>query len=107
MLKSLQHNVILKEVEEKHTYNGIVLPANISVNKTMFAKIIALPDTSLDTKQLQVGQIVLLGYSPLWENKYLHIIDNEKYYIINEYAILGIIHDNNILELLNINEENK
>ena len=107
MLKPLHHNLILKEVKEKHNYNGIILPPNISVNKIMFAKIVALPENELDIKNLEVGQIVLLGYSPLWENKYKHIIDGEEYYIINEYSILAIIRDNNILELLNTNEENK
>lgn len=105
-MKPLHGNIILKELSEKKTFKGIIIPNQAAVNQITFAKVIALPDEPLDTKNLKVGDYVALGYSPVWGKKYKHKIDNEDYLIINEYAILAIIKDGELVRLINTEENN-
>ena len=100
-MKPLNGNIILKEIEEDRTFKGIILPKEVSVNKVMFAQIVALPN-NLNTKNLKEGQYVILGYSPIWAKKYRYKYQDEYYFIVNEYAILGIIHDKETFDLLNV-----
>lgn len=100
MLKPLNNNIILKEVSEKKKFKGIVIPPQVTANQVIFAKVIALPKKPLETQDLKVGDYVVLGYSPVWEKRYKHKIDNEDYLIVNEYAILAIVN-NDLLDLVN------
>lgn len=99
-MKPLHGNIILKEIPEKKTFKGIIIPQQAAVNQITFAKVIALPDEPLDTKNLNVGDYVALGYSPVWGKKYKHHINDEDYLIINEYAILAIIKDAELMDLI-------
>lgn len=97
-MKPLNGQIILQEVEQNKKFKGIYLPKEYDVNKVMIAKIIALPD-KLESKNLKTGQYVILGYSPIWVNKFRYKYKDEYYFIVNEYSILGIINDNTISEL--------
>ena len=57
-------------------------------------------------EDLKVGDYVVLGYSPVWEKKFKHKIFDEEYLIVDEYAILAIIKDSNLLELVDTEEKN-
>lgn len=102
----LNGHVILKEISEKKLFKGIIIPKQLAANQITFAKVIALPKENLDTKNLKVGDYVILGYSPVWEKKYKHKIFNEEYLIVDEYAILAIIKDSELLDLVDV-EDNK
>ena len=65
MIKPLDHNIILKEVSQKEQFKGIIIPKQLAANQIIFAKVIALPDKPLNTKNLKVGNYVVLGYSPV------------------------------------------
>ena len=106
MLKPLHGNIILKEISEKKQFKGIIIPKQFATNQIIFAKVIALPDKELHIKNLKVGQYVVLGYSPVWEKKYKHRYNNEDYLIVDEYAILAIVNDNELLELIDVEENN-
>ena len=104
MLKPLHGNIILKEIPEKKQFKGIIIPKQFAANQIIFAKIIALPEEELHIKDLKIGQYVVLGYSPVWEKKYKHRYNNEEYLIVDEYAILAIVNDNELLELIDVEE---
>lgn len=104
MLKPLNGNIILKEIPEKKQFKGIIIPKQFAANQIIFAKVIALPEEELHIKNLKIGQYVVLGYSPVWEKKYKHKYNNEEYLIVDEYAILAIINDNELLELIDVEE---
>lgn len=104
MLKPLHGNIILKEIPEKKQFRGIIIPKQFAANQIIFAKIIALPEEELHIKDLKIGQYVVLGYSPVWEKKYKHRYNNEEYLIVDEYAILAIVNDNELLELIDVEE---
>ena len=99
-----KNNILIKKIEEKNNFKNIIIPDSIDVNHIMFAQIVAIPKEPLFTKNLKVNDYVILGYSPVWDKKFKHIIDEETYYIVSEHAILSIIVDNNILELMKIEE---
>lgn len=104
MLKPLHGNIILKEIPEKKQFRGIIIPKQFAANQIIFAKIIALPEEELHIKDLKIGQYVVLGYSPVWEKKYKHRYNNEEYLIVDEYAILAIVNDNELLEFIDVEE---
>ncbi len=104
MLKPLNGNIILKEIPEKKQFKGIIIPKQFTANQIIFAKVIALPEEELHIKDLKIGQYVVLGYSPVWEKKYKHKYNNEEYLIIDEYAILAIVNNNELLELIDVEE---
>lgn len=104
MLKPLHGNIILKEIPEKKQFKGIIIPKQFAANQIIFAKIIALPEEELHIKDLKIDQYVVLGYSPVWEKKYKHKYNNEEYLIVDEYAILAIVNDNELLELIDVEE---
>ncbi len=104
MLKPLHGNIILKEIPEKKQFKGIIIPKQFAANQIIFAKVIALPEEELHIKNLKIGQYVVLGYSPVWEKKYKHKCNNEEYLIVDEYAILAIVNDNELLELIDVEE---
>ena len=104
MLKPLHGNIILKEIPEKKQFKGIIIPKQFAANQIIFAKIIALPEEELHIKDLKIGQYVVLGYSPVWEKKYKHKYNNEEYLIVDEYAILAIVNDNELIELIDVEE---
>lgn len=104
MLKPLNGNIILKEIPEKKQFKGIIIPKQFAANQIIFAKVIALPEEELHIKNLKIGQYVVLGYSPVWEKKYKHKYNNEEYLIVDEYAILAIVNDNELLELIDVEE---
>lgn len=106
MFQPLNGKIILKEIKEKKMFKGIIIPQQLAANQIIFAKVVALPKEPLDTKQLNIDDYVVLGYSPVWERKYKHKIYNEEYLIVDEYAILAIIKDSELLELADT-EENK
>ena len=45
-----------------------------------------------------------MGYSPVWEKRYTHKYEDEKYLIVDEYAILAIIDDSELIELIDVEE---
>ena len=104
MLKPLNGNIILKEIPEKKQFKGIIIPKQYAANQIIFAKIIALPDKELHIKNLKIGQYVVLGYSPVWEKRYTYKYEDEKYLIVDEYAILAIINDSELIELIDVEE---
>nr|DAW34209.1 MAG TPA: 10 kDa chaperonin [Caudoviricetes sp.] len=104
MLKPLNGNIILKEIPEKKQFKGIIIPKQFAANQIIFAKVIALSEEELHIKNLKIGQYVVLGYSPVWEKKYKHKYNNEEYLIVDEYAILAIVNDNELLELIDVEE---
>ena len=103
MIKPLDHNIILKEVSQKEQFKGIIIPKQLAANQIIFAKVIALPDKPLNTKNLRVGNYVVLGYSPVWEKRYKHKIYDKDYLIVDEYAILAIVNDE-MLELIDVED---
>lgn len=103
-MRPLNGNIILKEIKEKKKFKGIIIPQQLVANQITFAKVIALPDKPLDTKELKVGDYVVLGYSPIWEKKYKHKLYDKEYLIVNEYSILAIIKDPELLDLADTEE---
>ena len=103
-MKPLNGHIILKEISEKKSFKGIIIPKQLAANQIIFAKVVALPEKELDTKNLKEGDYVILGYSPVWEKKYKHKIYNEEYLIVDEYAILAIIKDPELLDLVDVEE---
>ena len=73
-MKPLNGHIILKEISEKKTFKGIIIPKQLAANQITFAKVISLPQEKLNTKNLKVGDYVILGYSPVWEIKFKHKI---------------------------------
>ena len=100
-MRPLNGNIILQEIPENKTFKGIIIPKQLAANQVTFAKVIALPKEELNTKDLKINDYVVLGYSPVWEKKFKHKIYNEDYLIVNEYAILAIIKDLELLDLVN------
>ena len=105
-MKPLNGHIILKEIQEKKTIKGILIPKQYAANQIIFAKVLALPDEELDTKDLKVNDYVVLGYSPVWEKKFKHKINGEDVLIVNEYAILAIIKDAELMDLVDVEEIN-
>ena len=103
-MRPLNGNIILKEIKEKKKFNWIIIPQQLVANQITFAKVIALPDKPLDTKELKIGDYVILGYSPVWEKKYKHKLYDKEYLIVNEYSILAIIKDPELLDLADTEE---
>ena len=68
----LKGRIILKEIQEKKLFKGIIIPQQLAANQITFAKVIALPKEPLDTHNLKIGDYVVLGYSPIWEKKFKH-----------------------------------
>lgn len=101
-MRPLNKRIILKEIQEKKRFKGIIIPKQFAANQITFAKVIALPKEELDTKNIKVGDYVVLGYSPIWEKKFKHKIYDEDYLIVDEYSILAIINDTEILSLADI-----
>lgn len=104
MLKPLHGNIILKEIPEKKTFKGLIIPKQYAANQIIFAQVIALPEEEIHIKDLKVGQYVVLGYSPVWEKRYKHRYNDEDFLIVDEYAILAIVNDNELLELIDTEE---
>ncbi len=104
-MQPLNGRIILQEISEKKTFKGIIIPKQLAANQIIFAKVIALPKEELNTKDLKVGDYVVLGYSPVWEKRYKHRIYNQDYLIVDEYAILAIIKDPELLDLVNVEEK--
>lgn len=105
-MQPLNGRVILKEISEKKLFKGIIIPKQLAANQITFAKVIALPKDELNTKNLKVGDYVVLGYSPVWEKKFKHKIYDEEYLIVDEYAILAIIKDPELLDLVDVEDDN-
>lgn len=103
-MKPLNGRIILKEVLEKKLFKGIIIPKQLAANQITFAKVIAMPKEELDTKNLKIGDYVILGYSPVWEKKFKHRINNEDYLIVDEYSILAIINESKLLDLVDVEE---
>ena len=40
----------------------------------------------------------------MWEKRYKYKYENEEYFIVNEYAILAIVNDDEIFELIDMEE---
>lgn len=104
MIKPLNGNILLKKIPEKKQFKGIIIPKQFAANQIIFAKVIALPDKKLNIRNLKIGQYVILGYSPVWEKRYKYKYENEEYFIVNEYAILAIVNDDEIFELIDMEE---
>lgn len=104
-MQPLKGRIILKEIQEKKSIKGIIIPKQYAANQITFAKVVALPKEELDTKDLMVGDYVVLGYSPVWEKKFKHKIHDEDYLIVDEYAILAIIKDVELLDLVNLEDK--
>ena len=100
----LNGNIILKEIPQKNVFKHIIIQPQLAANQIIFAKVIALPKEQLSIKNIKVNDYVVLGYSPVWKKKYTHTIENEEYIIVNEYAILAIVNDGELLDLINIEE---
>ena len=103
-MRPLNGHIILKEISEKKSFKGIIIPKQLAANQIIFAKVIALPKENLNTKDLKEGDYVILGYSPVWEKKYKHKIYDQYYLIVDEYAILAIIKDPELLDLVDVEE---
>ena len=73
-MQPLNGRIILQEISEKKSFKGIIIPKQLAANQITFAKVISLPKEELDTKDLKVGDYVILGYSPVWEKNYKHKI---------------------------------
>jgi len=99
-MKPLKGHIILKEIQEKKTIKGIIIPKQIAANQIVFARVIALPEETLDTKDLKVGDYVVLGYSPVWEKKFKHKLYDEEYLIVDEYSILAIVKNSELMDLI-------
>lgn len=106
LMQPLNGHIILKEIQEKKTFKGIIIPKQYAANQITFAKVIALPKEELNTKNLKVGDYVVLGYSPVWEKKFKHKIYGQDYLIVDEYAILAIISNADALRLVDVEESN-
>lgn len=105
-MQPLNGHIILKELSEKKSFKGIIIPKQFAANQITFAKVVALPKEELNTKGLNIGDYVVLGYSPVWEKKFKHKIFDEEYLIVDEYAILAIIKDPELLDLVDVEENN-
>lgn len=103
-MQPLNNHIILKQLQENKSLKGLIIPKQYAANQIIFAKVVALPKEKLDTKNLKVGNYVVLGYSPVWEKKYKHKIGNSEYLIVDEYAILGIIEDPELLDRINLED---
>ena len=101
----LKWRIILKEIQEKKLFKGIIIPQQLAANQITFAKVITLPKEPLDTHNLKIGDYVVLGYSPIWEKKFKHKINDKEYLIVDEYAILAIITDAELLDLVDMEEK--
>ena len=103
-MKPLNGHIILKEIQEKKMFKGIIIPTQLAANQITFAKVVALPEKELDTKNLKIGDYVVLGYSPVWEKKYKHKYDGKEYLIVDEYAILAVVTDVELMDLIDVEE---
>lgn len=104
-MKLINKYIMLKELHEKKMFKGIIIPSQTMVNQIIFAKVVNLPDEPLDTKNLKVGDYVVLGYSPVWEKKFKHKYNGEEYLFVNEYSILAIVADAELLDLIDVEDE--
>ena len=104
-MQPLNGHIILKEISEKKSFKGIIIPKQLAANQITFAKVIALPKEKLNIKNLKIGDYVVLGYSPVWEKKFKHKIHDEEYLIVDEYAILAIIKDLELLDLVDVEDK--
>lgn len=104
-MQPLNGHIILKEISEKKSFKGIIIPKQLAANQITFAKVIALPKEKLNIENLKVGDYVVLGYSPVWEKKFKHKIYDKEYLIVDEYAILAIIKDPELLDLVNVEDK--
>lgn len=103
-MKPLNGRVILKKINEKKKFKGIIIPQQAVANQITFAKVVMLPDEPLDTTDLQVNDYVVLGYSPIWNKKYNYKIEDEEYLVVNEYSILAIVKDAELLNMIDTEE---
>lgn len=103
-MQPLNGRIILKEITEKKLFKGIIIPQQYAANQITFAKVVALPKEELNTKDLSINDYVVLGYSPVWEKKFKHKINDEDYLIVDEYAILAIIKDPELLDLVDMED---
>lgn len=101
-MQPLNNHIILKQLQENKSLKGLIIPKQYAANQITFAEVIALPKEELDIKNLKIGDYVVLGYSPVWEKKYKHKVNNEEYLIVDEYAILGIVKDPELLDRINL-----
>ena len=106
ILKTINNKIILREIPENKTIKGIIIPQQLAANRILFAKIIKLPNTKLDNQLLQEGQLVILGFSPIWEKKFTYKLNKDKYIIVDEYAIIGIIDVDKAIDLIDIDKFN-
>ena len=104
-MQPLNGHIILKEISEKKSFKGIIIPKQLAANQITFAEVIALPKEKLNIENLKVGDYVVLGYSPVWEKKFKHKIYDKEYLIVDEYAILAIIKDPELLDLVNVEDK--
>ena len=104
-MQPLNGHIILKEISEKKSLKGIIIPKQLAANQITFAKVIALPKEHLNIENLKVGDYVVLGYSPVWEKKFKHKIYDEEYLIVDEFAILAIIKDPELLDLVDMEDK--
>ena len=104
MITPINKNIVLKEIEEKKTINGIIIPKTVDALHITFAQVVALPTETLWHKNLKINDYVVLGYSPVWEKRYKHKYCDEEYLIVPETAILGIITNNDMMNLVNVGD---
>lgn len=101
-MKPINNKIILQEIPEKKQINGIIIPQQIAANQIIFAKIISLPNTKINTPGLYEGQYVILGWSPIWNKKYKHNYEGQDYLFVDEYCILATIPNKYINDLIDI-----
>lgn len=103
-MQPLNGRIILQEVSEKKLIKGIIIPKQLAANQITFARVVALPKEKLATQNLKIGDYVVLGYSPVWEKRYKHKLYDKEYLIVDEYAILAIITNPELLDLVDVEE---
>jgi len=91
-VKPLNDRVILKQLEEKKTSNGIIIPENVSGEKPQRGIVVATGPGRAQNNQIiklmvKVGDEVLFGKYSGSEIT----VDNNKYLVMREDDIIGII----------------
>ena len=100
-----KNHILIKKIEEKNTFKHLIIPDSVDINHIMFAKVLAIPNESLFTKELKVNDYVILGYSPVWDKKFKYKVNDQDVYIVSEHAILAIINDETLFTLMNTEEK--
>lgn len=98
----VNNKIILQEISEKKQINGVIIPKQIAANQIIFAKIISLPETEINTSELHEGQYVILGWSPIWNKKYKHKYEGQDYLFVDEFSILATIPNEYVEDLIEI-----